>query len=56
MMDEAFRIVLDPVFPPHDSYYNSEEYKSLVPQFELIYNEGSVSNQDYLPSDSQYVN
>lgn len=56
MVDEAFRIVLDPVFPPHESYYHSEEFLNTEPLFELIYNEGSVSNLDYLLTDSLTVN
>ena len=56
MVDEMLQIVLDPVYPPFDSYY---ELPRAQRNFELIYAEGQVSNLDYLPAsavDSKCIN
>lgn len=55
MIDEMFRIVLDPIYPPRDQYYNSQSFYNRKHNFELIYSEGSVSNLDYVDRGKEAV-
>jgi hypothetical protein len=48
MIDEMLTIVLDPMYPPHDSYYEKKQKDKKKKNFELIYSEGHISNLDYL--------
>jgi hypothetical protein len=46
MIDELLQIVLDPIYPPNEEYYNSKRVKPK--NFEIIYSEGNFSNVDYI--------
>jgi len=49
MMDETLRIVLDPIYPPRDLYYQHRDFKQRKNEYELIHCEGHISNLDYAP-------
>lgn len=54
MVDELLQIVLDPIYPPAESYSGTS-----TRNFELIYSEGSVLNLAYLPEnleETSYIN